>query len=421
MDEMSVLLIITQVIVVIFSVYVFYHNRMRPIAWTNLFIALLLGIGGLLYGEFYPKYQYETQLILLVQTVSLLLSLWLLLTNVISRRYKKAVFWKVNNNMEIIVLWRILMIILLTSLVIVISAIGGIDKTGLWAMFFLPDLYNETREVTFKLMENGIVKSIYLYAKILTTFTAALGYVIYQKGSNKKEIIAGILVIIIFSMLSGSRSGLVSVLLVFFIGNIIFYGLDLKKVAKMIVIIFAIVVVLSLFRSDGWGDYENIFRKIYQVTRRMFAAPFYTGIIHHDYVLNNGLWSFLDVTGFPGKERLGFDHVSAFRIVGEYSTGIETANMNTSEIFFEMSIFGVFMGGMISTIVLILYDLLITYLSVLIKDVSYPLVITFSVYSISIISTGAIGQLSRSFVLFVLVALLLFFVKIITNMRTKRM
>ena len=153
----------------------------------------------------------------------------------------------------------------------------------------------------------------------------------------------------------------------------------------------------------------------------MFAAPVYTGIIHHDYVLNNGLWSFLDVTGFPGKERLGFDHVSAFRIVGEYSTGIETANMNTSEIFFEMSIFGVFMGGMISTIVLILYDLLITYLSVLIKDVSYPLVITFSVYSISIISTGAIGQLSRSFVLFVLVALLLFFVKIITNMRTKRM
>ena len=168
-----------------------------------------------------------------------------------------------------------------------------------------------------------------------------------------------------------------------------------------------LLLTLSISRSSDEVDYETLSNKVHEVVRRIVASPFYTGVVHMEYVNQTGLWDYSSITPFPGKNHLGFDHINSFRVVGEWYSGSEEENMNTSEIFLQMSIFGVGVGGAVAIIMFIVTDFVVLFVSFLERAFRLPVFITLLGYFKNSISTGLTEIIYMCLILILIIFVLL--------------
>jgi len=398
--------------------FFFNSGKFRPLAWLNLFVALILLPGSLVYSEFYPKLEAGESLKWFLMFFLFFISLWVVITSNINIILKKSLSSNFSIDRSFVFVWRTLLLFITFAGLAVVVERGGIQETGLWGMLFDAERYNLLRDLTHKSMDNSFVKKLYSYSLMFVPFIAASAFVLLKHRKYRKEAILGLLVAVFIAVLSGARSHVVTILLCYLLFTIIsMRSLPIKKIAFVVFVAFVVVVSLSALRSDRTSGYEDISMKTYQVARRVIAAPFYTGVVHMEYVQQYGMWDYSSIIGFPGKGLFELEHINHFRVVGEWESGIETSNLNTSEIFLEMSVFGVVAGGVVAIMMFIIADLLMLSIVYMKKSIRFPLFVTLVVYLESVISTGIIELIFKSVLLVAIVFVLLlvrdFFVQIV--------
>ena len=114
--------------------FFFNSGKFRPIVWLNLFVALILLPGGLVYSEFYPKLAADESLTWFLVFFSLFISFWVVITSNINAAFKNSLTNDFSIDRSFIFVWRALLIFIVIAGLAVIIERGGIDETGLWGM-----------------------------------------------------------------------------------------------------------------------------------------------------------------------------------------------------------------------------------------------------------------------------------------------
>lgn len=332
----------------------------------------------------------------------------MVITGNINKIFRNIISGGESINSSYMYIWRTLLLFIALSGLAVVLERGGIQETGLWGMLFDAERYDLLRELSHKSMDNAFVKKVYSYSLLLIPFVSVSAFLLLKHKKYKKEAFLGLLIIVFVALLSGSRGHIVTILLCYLLFIVITNSrVPMEKVVILIGLGFVLVVALTAMRSDRTRGYEDFSIKAYQVVRRVIAAPFYTGVVHMEYVKQYGLWDYSSVIGFPGKGVLDFKHVNHFRVVGEWETGLEASNMNTSEIFLEMSIFDVGIGSFVSIAMFLMADLFVLCVGCLKKTIRLPAFITMLVYFKSLVGTGILEIVYKCLMLILILYALL--------------
>ena len=396
---------------IIFTISIFFllDFKYRPVALLNLLIALILMPGSLLCQIFYEeKILIIQELQIAIILINLFLNIWMIFTRKVSQFFRNEILNYNHSNYDLVFINRFLFIFFSIAIFLTIREVGGVQNTGFWGIFFDPENYKSLRAATHKNIDNKLVKSIYSYAIIFAPFFFISNLTLLKDGKNKFECLISIILIIFTTLLSGQRANLMYL----FFGYFLFLMLGTKKIQivkyiNFFLIFLLVAVIISGLRSGGIPDFDIFLAKLTQVLNRIFLSPFYTGVIHLDFVNQYGLWELIDVITLPGKIFLGIEHVNHFQIVGQWHSDYEFQHTNTSEIFFAMTVFGIFFGGVFSVIVILILDLISQLSCYLLKPVRLPLLVSFQIFFLSIISTKGIYQIIKSLTLILILSFLL--------------
>jgi len=390
------------------GVFLLNDGRYRPLALVNLIGSLILLPGSLVYGEFYPSSSVGENLGHFVMLFSFLISVWIIATGDINKIFRNIIAIEAPINNNYLYIWRTLLLFIFLSGIAVIVERGGIQETGLWGMLFDSERYDLLRALSHKTIGNVLVKRLYSYSLLLIPFVSVCAFVLLKYKKYRKEAFLGLLIVIFVALLSGTRGHVINILFTYLLFIIITNNkFPMKKAITLIGLSFMLLLTLSISRSSDEVDYETLSNKVHEVVRRIVASPFYTGVVHMEYVNQTGLWDYSSITPFPGKNHLGFDHINSFRVVGEWYSGSEEENMNTSEIFLQMSIFGVGVGGAVAIIMFIVTDFVVLFVSFLERAFRLPVFITLLGYFKNSISTGLTEIIYMCLILILIIFVLL--------------
>ena len=145
---------------------------------------------------------------------------------------------------------------------------------------------------------------------------------------------------------------------------------------------------MSTLRSTALDSLEVFEYKTFQVIRRVFISPFFSGVLHLKFAEIHGLWDYFKVIGIPFKNHIGVEHINHYRIVGEWYTEDSRSHASTSDLFLHISIFGIYIGAFISFIKIITLDLLSLLTLKVNKTVRLPLFVSIVASSVNLVSSG---------------------------------
>jgi len=379
---------------IVFSVFllVYLNGRFRPLAYVNFFFSFFVLPGSLYYSKFYPYFDETGQKLQIVLIIFLIfLSLWLTLTYKINSFHKKKLFEYNFLDKDFFYIWIILTCFIILSGVLLIYELGGVQNTGFWGLFFEQDRnkYNLLRDASFKSLESGYVRDLYSMSKLLTPYVFISSLMIFNNSKFKVISIVAMILVIFIMMLQGSRGSLIQFFL-YYILFIFFHSkkIQLVKILSIIISAFFILIIISTLRSTALDSLEVLEDKMFQVIRRVFITPFFTGVLHLKFIEIHGLWDYIKVTAIPFKNHIGIEHINHFRIVGEWDTKDSRSHYNTSELFLQISIFGVYLGAFISFIKIITLDLLSLLSHKVNKTLRLPLFVSIIASLINLVSSG---------------------------------
>ena len=299
-----------------------------------------------------------------------------------------------------------------------------IDQTGIYAIFFIPQEAARLREETFKLLPSGIEKSLYTITKsvIVPIGMAAAVYIMSTSREIAWKLVAaasGALFIVVASI-NGARSPMVMLLALAFLVYLFvnWHKGMLTKIAIAAIVLLVVMVAATIIKSKGAElllfDINQIIHASGVAVRRVLASPFETGLWHYAYVAEHGLWP-LTVIGFPMKGILGIEHINHFQEVGGWyaeinESSILTTNLNTSFIFNQQVIFGLFTGFITAMMLAFFSELIPFMVRILPAEVRawvYPMMLW---VLISAVSTSLIELYFKIVLIFIVLAIVSLFV-----------
>ena len=259
---------------------------------------------------------------------------------------------------------RILFIFGSLSLVILAYylSVVPINKTGLYAIFFKPELSTAAREESLKLVGSPFIR--YGFSFYLNIFAPLLVGVLFLMRTNKWWLkilkVVTIAVIILLSMLPGSRAnagGLILVMgIIFLLKKGIWQGTVLLGILGVFVMVLA---TMQTVMREGIDFSVNIILDYLSdgIFYRTFTSPFETGVLtnvfaqKHDYI---GMLSIRPLTMILGK-----DYIDLPNVVGLYfkPDAIKSISMGTSFFYNFQASFGLFRGWVIALLFLYVLDL----------------------------------------------------------------
>jgi len=234
-------------------------------------------------------------------------------------------------------------------------------KTGLYAIFFTPELSAIAREESLKLVADPLLRySFSFYLKVFAPLLVGTLFLMRTKWWGLKILKATMIVlVIIFAMLPGARANAAGLLLV--VGIIYLLTKGIQRGAFLIGILGSFAMILATAQTvmrEGAGLSLSTILSYFSggIFYRTFVSPFETGIWSNIYAQNH---EFLSISVIrPLAVVFGIDHVNLPNLVGLYFNpdAIESISMGTAFLFDFQTAFGLYCGWIISLLLLLLLD-----------------------------------------------------------------
>ncbi len=240
-----------------------------------------------------------------------------------------------------------------------------LSETGIYAVFFEPELAEVAREETFKLLDSHWLKKGLTFSGDLVAPLVAVGVLLLRMpaawGILVKPAVIGAL--LITSAPHGARSPVAMALLTLGISYLLRRGVRTGGVvlAASAVTALALAVILTVARIGELGSADSSRVRVIAdaVFARAVVAPFETGVWTEAYVRSYGRTGF-DSIGFPLRNRLGFGYVPLPNRVAAFRnpSGLDSEWMNTAWLFDYQASFGLPVGFALALISVMALDLL---------------------------------------------------------------
>lgn len=356
---------------------------LRPSVWFSLlFSVTVTGASAFVPNDhiIYDTIRYDDflnidTLRVTVLSIPLLVVLFVLATPVLSIEAKQlSVRCRIKNARQLkrafTKLERLLIVVLLGILGVVLFLYFKeipLNQTGLWTIIFNPVQSNEAREQSLKLIDSAAVRYGYNWYRLLIVPTLILSIWINIKSKSTVGVVLIVVVTIILLLsasLTGERSSIVFTLFTLSIFYMLLNGVNksIKTFVTLAAILVPFVAIVSMARS---GLLENpsvgsFFDHILTASNRVFVDPLNTGVSTNLYAQENGLLGIssnrplASITDVPFVD---LPHNVAQFIVP--NSRIKTGSANTAFIFDFQAAFGLYVGSVISLLLLCSLDFLL--------------------------------------------------------------
>lgn len=278
--------------------------------------------------------------------------------------------------------WRVF-----TSLLLIVIAFLGAylyyvppTSSGLYAIFFNPDLSTIIREESLKTLEDSLPR--YLYSFLTYGIAPLMAVVVSQSAIfawNEKRIpslfgwLVSLFALLVISSLTGERARAVELLLACFIAIFIQKGLPFRPLTILtgICLIFIPAAALSILREGMEMNFTNIGFYFWGIVMRAFRGPFEVATWHVQFVEEHGFWG---IAGIPKLAQIfGEIPLNISNIVGLHFLGnsLETVSAGTGYLFMQHACFGLLILP-ISLLQLFLLDFAVVILNSLNSKILLP-------------------------------------------------
>jgi hypothetical protein len=311
--------------------------------------------------------------------------------------------------------WAMAGIALLVSIVSVVMYLRHVPltSTGLYAIIFDPSRSDVAREESLTNVGSALIR--YSYSWHAAVFAPLLVVFLRLWASRRKlrKVVAyaiGMPLVVLSAMLPGNRSALATMIAVFAISYLLTSGVKsvIKIIAVTVLGVMSVIAITSIAREGRWDEISPALVVQYVVEKgsmRLFAGPFFTGVVTNAYVDAYGLTVGASIR--PLAILQGVDYLQLPPIVGEMYVG-PGASMNTSFLFDFQAAFGLEFGCLIALFTAMCLDcLLFAYRSLsflpLVVLLSVQLTTLFALFSsallVSLVSHGIIVPALLAFLL----------------------
>jgi hypothetical protein len=203
-----------------------------------------------------------------------------------------------------------------------------LSSSGLYAIFFTPEVATITREESFKVLEGALPR--YSYSFLSFALAPLCAVVLSQwffsglRRHNAQIIFlssVGFFILLLISSLTGERGRPVELLLVSLVAYMLRKGVPIKPVTIGVALslVLAPATILSILREGLELNFDLFMTYFEGIILRAFRAPFEVASWHVQYVEDHGYWG---VAGIPklaalfGERALNVNNIVGIHYLG---------------------------------------------------------------------------------------------------------